>query len=97
MAVLLKTSEVDQDLIDIWHYTSDQSGVAQADKYLRKIDASFEKIKQGRARLKTLADKVRFIRYEHHYIFIYTDKTPVVIVVLHEKRDVVARLGKSLR
>jgi toxin ParE1/3/4 len=96
MAVLRKTRQVEQDLIEIWSYTAEKWGEVQADKYLRKIESCFEKINRGDALLKRLAENVQFIHCEHHYIFLLAGKKPVVIAVLHEKMDVLTRLKNRL-
>ncbi len=96
MADLQKTLEAEQDLIEIWRYTTDKWGEAQANKYLHKIESCFEKISQGIATLKILTENIQFIRCEHHYIFVHTAKKPIVIAVLHEKMDILTRLKKRL-
>ncbi len=96
MASLQKTPQVEQDLIEIWQYTAEKWGEAQADTYLHKIETCFEKIGRGTTRLKYLIKNVHFIRCGHHYIFVYTEKKPIIIAVLHEKMDVLSRLKKRL-
>lgn len=96
MANLQKTLQAEQDLIEIWTYTAEEWGEAQADKYLYKIESYFEKISLGKASLKLLMEDVQFIRCEHHYIFVYMAKKPIVIAILHEKMDLLARLKKRL-
>jgi len=96
MASLQKTRQAEQDLIEIWRYTFEKWGETQADAYLRKIEACFEKIGKGTAPLKLLPDNVRYIRCEHHFIFLLMDSKPIVIALLHEKMDMLARLKKRL-
>ena len=96
MSSIQKTCQAEEDLIAIWRYTAVKWGETQADKYIRKIEACFEKIGQGSALLRTLTENVQFIRCEHHYIFILTGKKPIVIAILHEKMDFLARLKKRL-
>jgi len=96
MGGILKTPQVEQDLIEIWLYTAERWGEAQADAYLRKIEKGFASIKAGRALLRKLADPVHFVRCEHHIIFVLTEGDPMVIAVLHEKMDLVARLRERL-
>ncbi len=96
MADLQKTIQVEQDLIDIWRYTDEKWGEAQADKYLFKLEACFKKISRGEVVLKNLTEKIQYIRCEHHYIFLLATKKPIVIAVLHEKMDMLMRLKKRL-
>ena len=96
MPTLQKTRQVEQDLVEIWLYTAEKWGETQADKYLHKIEACFEKISRGSALLKPLVKNVQFIRCEHHDIFLLAGKKPVVIAVLHEKMDILTRLRKRL-
>lgn len=96
MPGLAKTRLVEQDLVDIWLYTADKWGEAQADKYLHTLESCFEKIGHGHARLRPLDSDIFFVRCEHHYIFVLADKKPIVIAVLHEKMDMLARLKKRL-
>ncbi|MDR3450619.1 MAG: type II toxin-antitoxin system RelE/ParE family toxin [Alphaproteobacteria bacterium] len=96
MAALRKTRQVEQDLIDIWLYTAEKWGEAQADKYLRALETRFEEISRGAVPLKILAEAIRYVRCEHHFIFVLAGKKPVVVTVLHEKMDLLTRLKKRL-
>jgi toxin ParE1/3/4 len=96
MTDLQKTRQAEQDLIEVWQYTADKWGETQADKYLHKIETCLGRIARGSALLKTLSADVRFIRCEHHYIFLLAGKKPIVIAVLHEQMDLLTRIKKRL-
>ncbi len=86
----------ERDLVGIWDYTAEKWGEKQAAIYLRKIGACLEKVRAGRIALKSFAEKLRYIRAEHHYIFVLTEPQPTVIAVLHEKMDILARMKDRL-
>ena len=96
MSDMQKTKQVEQDLVGIWLYTAEKWGEIQADAYLRKIEKCFEKISRGRLPLRWLVEDVGFVRCEHHFIFLLVVEKPIVIAVLHEKMDMLARLKKRL-
>jgi toxin ParE1/3/4 len=96
MSNLQKTNQAEQDLIDIWLYTSQNWGDVQADTYLRKLEKCFEKISKGKAALKTLPNNIQFIKCEHHYVFLLMEQKAIVIAVLHEKMDLLVRLKDRL-
>jgi toxin ParE1/3/4 len=65
--------QAEKDLIEIWSYTADKWGKAQADRYLHQLDACFEKIAQRKmAEKQPLPSykKLKSVRCEHHYVFI---------------------------
>lgn len=85
------------DLDDIWEYTFQEWGEAQADKYLMQLDECIEAILNGVAYVRTYENApsgLKFHRCQHHYIF-FVETADMIIVsrVLHEKRD----FGRHLR
>jgi len=95
----LLTRQAEQDLSDIWRYTYDKWGERQADDYLHKLESCFNKIATGQLQLRDLLDhstKIKFIRCEHHYIFLIIKHKPIIIAVLHEKMDLLQRIKKRL-
>ena len=93
------TAYAKKDLIAIWRYTCDTWGEAQADVYLYKIETGFSKIAKGKILGKqplTSYAKLQSVRCEHHYIFFLTGDKPIILAVLHEKMDFIARLKKRL-
>ena len=93
------TAGAKKDLIEIWNYTFDRWGEAQADTYIRKIEVGFYKIVKATAvEKKPLLSyaKLRSIRCEHHYIFFLKGDKPIILAILHEKMDFIIRLQKIL-
>lgn len=74
-------------------------GLDQADKYFDQIEACCEAIGDGSEREKAndaLPEDVCVLRCEHHYIFWIAGDRPIVIAILHERMDLVARLKGRL-
>ena len=97
------TLDAEEDLTEIWVYTHETWGLAQADKYYRLIAACLEAIGNGHARSKTLEglpNDLRIHRCEHHYIFFMEegdkDHRPIIIAILHERMDFLQRLKDRL-
>lgn len=93
------TLDAEEDLSDIWVYTYETWGRAQADKYYDLLAACFEAIGGGAAQSKTLRglpEGVRIHRCEHHYIFFIEQDRPIIIAILHERMDFLQRLKDRL-
>jgi toxin ParE1/3/4 len=91
------------DLKEIWHYTADRYGEAQANQYLAALKAGCEKIAEAPDRWRTLTlagFEVRFYRCEHHYIVYATTGIKgakvAILAFLHERMDLMARLEDRL-
>jgi toxin ParE1/3/4 len=93
-----KTALVDRDLIGIWTYTANNFGEVQADKYLRLLEKGFQKIAKGEEGKKPFDENqdLRVIRCEKHYIFFLKKAPPLILAVLHERMDYLARLKNRL-
>lgn len=90
------TTAAENDLHDIWDYTFETWGAAQADKYLDQLDSCCEQIGTGQMRYKTfeeLPDNIRVGRCQHHYIFWLDGPKLIVIAMLHERMDMVRQLA----
>ena len=95
------SEEADQDLLGIWNYSFKNWGIEQADHYLDLIEAGCQKIGDGSAvtrSLKKIHRKLKSSHCEHHYIFYLSNpgQKPLVIAVLHENMDLIARVKKRL-
>lgn len=93
------TEPAANDLKEIWRYTADRHGEAQADRYLSTLKAGCGKIAAApeRWRSVTLAGyEVRFYRCEHHYIAYATTGIKgaqvAILAFLHERMDIMTRL-----
>jgi plasmid stabilization system protein ParE len=90
-----------QDIRGIWIYTAKQWGERQADRYTGRLEMCFQGLAEGRTRSRSFSERVpqvRVPRCQHHYIFYVQPegRKPLVIAVLHERMDMLARLGERL-
>lgn len=91
MAEFRLTPAALRDLEGIWHYTVQQWGVAQAERYLDALNASFESLAQA-PRSAPACDHIRpgYRRYgaERHAVYYRVEADTVIVVrVLHERMD----------
>jgi toxin ParE1/3/4 len=88
------------DLDSIWDYTLREWGEAQAETYTEGLYQTCQQIADGDAIIRpfSASSKVSGIcRYEHHYIFfVQSEHKTVVIAVLHERMDMIARVKDRL-
>jgi toxin ParE1/3/4 len=93
------TRSAQEDLIDIWLYTQETWGEAQADVYQDALHLCCERIAAGRAQAKPVPglDGVRSHRCQHHYLFfVEQDSAVIIVAVLHERMNLVERLRDRL-
>lgn len=97
MPQIYKRSLAQQDLVNLWLYTYEEWGEAQADKYLDAIEHTLHLLAEQpllcRAR-EELSPPVRIHHHEHHLI-VYTEAEQGIniIRVLHENMDVEGQLN----
>ncbi len=95
------TPSARKDLRSIWFYTAKQWGEPQAERYRSLLIAMFKRIAEGQAASRSfskLNQELRATRCEHHYIFHMPGKGKRlrIIAVLHERMDMIERLGERL-
>jgi toxin ParE1/3/4 len=93
------TRSAQEDLIDIWLYTQETWGEAQADVYQDALHLCCERIAAGQAQAKPVPglDGVRSHRCQHHYLFfVEQDSAVIIVAVLHERMSLVERLRDRL-
>ncbi len=93
------TPEADSDLEDIWRYTLGRWGAAQADRYIDQLADCFSAIGDGQVHTRELkgnAKGARLYRCQHHYICYLPFDPPLIIAILHERMDLLARLKDRL-
>lgn len=92
--------DADDDLRGIWLYTFDTWGEAQADRYFDQIVGCCAAIGDGEGqarRLELFPERVFFHRCRRHFIF-YLEASPrLIIAILHERVDMLARLSDRIR
>ncbi len=86
------TPAADQDIVDIWRYTSETSGIAKANNYLGQIEKCVINLVDqpglGKKR-DEIREGYRSFHTGHHIIFYRQNlkKQIEVIRVLHERMD----------
>jgi toxin ParE1/3/4 len=95
------TPAAEADLREIARYTLRRWGARQQQRYAHQLAACFQRIVEGRARSKTFSERFpqgRVARCQHHYVFyIHPEgQKPLMLAVLHEQMDLLARLGERL-
>ena len=99
MTIYRFTRSAREDLIDIWLYTRENWGEAQADSYQDSLHVCCEQIAVGRAQVKLVPglNRIRSHRCQHHYLFFVEQNSSVVIIaVLHERMNLIERLRDRL-
>ena len=85
-----------EDLIDIWLYTFEQCGEAQADKYLDEIEAATLRLRRnpklGLSRDTLRAGYRSLLAGRHVVYYTLTPKTVRIVRVLHAGMDPVDHL-----
>ena len=88
-------------LIEIWGYTLEKWGEAQADDYVSELIAEIGRVARRRSRWRPVADRalrgVWFFRHRHYFVFFRALKAGGigVISVLHGNMDIPARLKED--
>jgi plasmid stabilization system protein ParE len=91
--------ETESDLSDIWRYSFETWGEAQADRYFDDILSCFEAIATGRAKTKALTEilpDIQMHRCRYHRIFFLSERPVVILAIFHERMDMIARLSDRL-
>ncbi|MCU7919276.1 MAG: type II toxin-antitoxin system RelE/ParE family toxin [Candidatus Thiodiazotropha sp. (ex Epidulcina cf. delphinae)] len=95
------TEDAEQDLREVARYTLNQWGKEMLRQYRNGLKETFKAIAANdvpkRAFSKTFPN-LMVTKYRYHYIFYLIDSLPkpVIIGVIHERRDTVSRLGERL-
>ncbi len=102
MAGYVFAAEADEDLDGIVDYTRRQWGDAQARRYLAQLRLCLDQItdEHGRFRIETsFSHPVRVLRCQHHYIYCVPREglRSLIVAILHEKMDLIARIAERLR
>jgi len=103
MSVYQLEPSANTTLDDIYSYTLDHWGDAQADLYLTGLFATFETIAAGTAHTRNAKQifgiEAWFCRYEHHYIYwkYLEDRQIGILAIIHESRQQAARFADAQR
>ena len=95
-------ADAEADLRAIIRYTRKEWGEAQARDYAAKLKLCIEGMVAGDAGAKdmgALYPGLQMMRCEYHFIFcLFSDDAPALVVaLLHERMDLMARLADRLR
>jgi len=98
----LLSDAAEADLREIIRYTKEQWGAVQARRYLKTLETGMVAVATGKGAFKVmdaLYPALRMAHCEHHYIFcLPRERAPALIVaVLHEHMDLLARIKGRLR
>lgn len=97
--VLTKGAEA--DLHDITHYTIAQWGVEQCRTYIAALEGKAEAVARGQGIFKDMSFLIPGLRVAtsgKHYIFCVpqTNGPSIILAILHERMDMLARLKSRL-
>ena len=91
MATVRVQEAASRRLDDIYRYTRDRWGVAQADRYVTGLFEAFDRIETGEVPSKPIPASFGvdgwFFRYEHHFVYWRRlgDGDIGIVTVLHER------------
>lgn len=83
------TRKARADLADIWNYTADLWGIAQAERYIRQIEMELTAASQGTALARPIDAYWRVKSGHHICIFRKLPDCDIEIIrILHERMDI---------
>ena len=91
MAIVRISPIASQRLDEIYAYTRDRWGEAQADAYVRGLFGCFDRIARRETPWRAIPAEFGvdgfFSRYEHHYVYwrLLSDGSVGIVTVLHER------------
>jgi len=96
MRKIRKQTLAEADLVDVWIYTHDRWGEAQAERYFDELETGINRLTRnpelGRP-CDQLRDGYRALRINRHIVFYTVDAVAIRIVrVLHDRMDPARRL-----
>lgn len=97
----LITKGAADDIREIARYTAAQWGVAQSRAYIAQIEQAAHDVATAQDAFKNMSSILPGLRMQsagRHYVFCLpqTDGPALILAVLHERMDIVARLKKRL-
>lgn len=93
--------DAQKDLREVARYTGTKWGLATLEKYRSGLHSTFDAIGSGSVREKEFSNQlpnVLVTKYRYHFVFYIREglKKPVIIGVIHERRDIISRLSERL-
>jgi toxin ParE1/3/4 len=96
MRNIRKETLAEADLVDVWIYTHDRWGEAQADRYFDELETAINRLARNPelgSSCSHIRDGYRALRVKRHIVFYTFDPFAVRIVrVLHNRLDPAHRL-----
>ncbi|WP_431687135.1 type II toxin-antitoxin system RelE/ParE family toxin [Hahella sp. NBU794] len=101
MNAYVLTKDAENDLRDVARYTMQKWGKKSLEEYRAGLAETFAAIGDNQVASRQFSanyPQLRAVKYRFHYIFYLTEgfTRPVIIGVIHEKRDIVSRLSERL-
>lgn len=95
------TEGAENDIRQIVRYTLQQWGERQVRRYEKTLTAKLQSLIKGDVAARPFSENLSDVlvtQCEHHYIFYITRKRqrPLIIAILHERQDIVARLADRI-
>jgi len=93
--------DAEKDLSDVARYTLNKWGKKTFEQYRSGLKATFISIAKDEVVRRSFSKKhpeLFVTKYRYHYVF-YVRKDafePIIVGVIHERRDIVSRLGERL-
>lgn len=93
--------DAQRDLREVARYTGNKWGRKALDKYRNGLHSTFNAIGDGSVFKRTFTQKFPHLlvtKYRYHFVFYIREgvERPVIIGVIHERRDIVNRLTERL-
>ena len=100
-AAYILTAAAEADVRSIIRYTRQQWGDRQVRAYMARLEQGIVQLASGKGISRDLGDMhagLRMARCEHHYVFCRDREQglPLIIAILHERMDLIQRLGERL-
>ena len=91
----------EQDLRGILRYTRDHWGMQQAARYMDDLERAMAALAAGNPPFRDVSDiepGLRVRRCQHHHIFcsLNEGRSPLIVAILHERMDLITRVGSRL-
>ena len=91
----------EKDIQQVTRYTLNKWGSESLEKYITGLKATFDAIGNGDALEREFSKRFPMVlvtKYRYHFVFYIREglEIPVIIGVIHERRDVVNRLSERL-
>jgi toxin ParE1/3/4 len=92
------TLEAREDLIQIWNYTDEKWGTAQADRYVEGLESCFASLDDlpthgCRELVPDTTSDVRFCRYQSHYVFFrkVPERVEILTIIYAARQEAIER------